>query len=534
MEKTMHQFYKLMKKRLGRRRSTRRARGFGNYAPSFEALESRQMLAVTAVFSPANGALSVYGDSADNTIEISRNIAGNLLVNNGAVTILGGTPTVANTSLIQAFGLSGNDTISLNQANGALPSAKLYGGSGLDTLVGGAGADMLFGQSGNDIMLGNGGADMLFGGSADDELTGGDADDQAFGQSNNDKFVWNPGDDTDLNEGGAGADTVEVNGGGGDESFTTTANGTRVRFDRLNPAPFSIDIGTSESLVLNANGGQDSFSATGNLAALIQITVDGGAGNDTILGSNGIDLLLGGDGDDFIDGQQGSDLAFLGADNDTFQWDPGDGSDTVEGQTGIDKLLFNGSNGAEIFEIMANGPRVRFTRNLGNIVMDMNDVEQYDVNALGSSDTIIANDLTGTDAMVVNFYLAGTIGGGAGDGAADNVIVNGTSGEDVIFVAGNASGVSVSGLAALINILTAEAANDRLTINGLAGDDIVDASALAASGIALTLDGGEDDDALTGGDGADTLLGGNGDDVLMGGPGVDVLDGGPGDNVVIQ
>src|SRR6185369_17265478 len=111
-----------------------------------------------------------------------------------------------------------------------------------------------------------------------------------------------------------------------------TANGTRVRFDRVSPAPFSLDIGTSEKLVLNANGGDDSFSATGNLAALIQITVDGGAGNDTLLGSNGADLLLGGDGNDFIDGNQGTDTALLGAGDDTFQWDPGDGNDIVEGQ----------------------------------------------------------------------------------------------------------------------------------------------------------------------------------------------------------
>src|SRR4029077_12928481 len=99
--------------------------------------------------------------------------------------------------------------------------------------------------------------------------------------------------------GGDGNDTVEVNGGNGAEQFTATANGTRVRFDRVNPAPFSIDIGTSENLVLNANGGDDSFSATGNLAALIKITVDGGTGNDTLLGSNGADVLLGGDGNDF-------------------------------------------------------------------------------------------------------------------------------------------------------------------------------------------------------------------------------------------
>ena len=122
-------------------------------------------------------------------------------------------------------------------------------------------------------------------------MTGGDADDQVFGGAGNDRMIWNPGDDTDLFEGGDGVDTAEVNGGNGAEVFTATANGTRVRFDRLDPAPFSLDIGTTERLVVNMNGGDDSFSATGNLAA-IKITVDGGAGNDTILGSNGADLLL--------------------------------------------------------------------------------------------------------------------------------------------------------------------------------------------------------------------------------------------------
>ena len=344
-------------------------------------------MAVIASFSPASATLTEFGDSLDNTIVTSRDAAGKLLVNGGAVAVQGGTATVANTSLIQVFGQDGNDTISLDESLGALPRANLFGGAGNDVLIGGSGADMLFGQSGNDTLLGKGGNVLLFGGAGNDILTGGDADDQVFGESGDDRMVWNPGDDTDLNEGGAGVDTVEVNGGGAAEVFTATANGTRVRFDRLELAPFSIDIGTSEKLVLNANGGNDSFSATGNLAALIQITVDGGAGNDTLLGSNGIDLLLGGDGDDFIDGQQGNDVAFLGANNDTFQWDPGDGSDTVEGQDGSDKLLFNGSNGAEIFAATANGARILFTRNLGNIVMDLNDVESIDLNTLGNTDT---------------------------------------------------------------------------------------------------------------------------------------------------
>ena len=329
--------------------------------------------AVTSSFSA--GTLTIFGDNLNNTITISRNAAGALLVNGGAVAVTGGTPTVANTTVIQVFGQGGNDTIALNEASGALPRANLFGGAGNDTLTGGSGNDQLFGQSGNDTLLGKGGNDFLFGGSENDTLTGGDADDQVFGESGNDQMIWNPGDDTDLNEGGDAADTVEINGGNGTEQFTATANGTRVRFDRLDPAPFSIDIGTSEKLLLNANGGDDSFSATGNLAALIQITVDGGSGNDTILGSNGSDMLRGGDGADLVDGQQGNDVAFLGAGDDTFQWDPGDGSDTVEGQDGADKLLFNGSNIAESIQVSANGSRVRFTRDIASVVIDLNGTE---------------------------------------------------------------------------------------------------------------------------------------------------------------
>ena len=257
-------------------------------------------MAVTASFS--TDILTVLGDANENTIEASRDAAGTILVNGGAVAVVGGTPTVANTALIQVFGQGEDDTISLNQANGALPAANLFGGAGDDTVTGGAGNDQLFGQSDNDTLLGKGGFDFLFGGAGNDTLTGGDDDDQVFGESGNDRMIWNPGDDTDLFEGGDDEDTAEVNAGSGAEDFTVTANGTRVRFDRLDPAPFSLDIGTTEHLVVNMNNGNDSFSATGDLAALIEITVDGGAGDDTILGSNGNDTLLGGDGNDFIDG----------------------------------------------------------------------------------------------------------------------------------------------------------------------------------------------------------------------------------------
>lgn len=500
-------------------------------AGMFAATAGTANAAVTSSFS--SGTLSITGDALDNTITVLRNAAGQILVNGGAVSVVGGTPTVANTSRIQVFGLGGNDTLTLSEVNGALPAANLFGGEGNDVLTGGSGGDQIFGQAGNDTLLGKGGNDFLFGGNDNDTVTGGDADDQVFGQSGDDRMIWNPGDDTDLNEGGDGADTVEVNGGNGTEQFTTTANGTRVRFDRLNPAPFSIDIGTSENLVLNANGGDDQASATGNLATLIKMTTDGGTGNDTLLGSNGADVILGGDGADFVDGQQGNDVAFLGAGDDDFQWDPGDGSDTVEGQAGSDELRFSGANISERMDVSANGGRVRFTRDIANIVMDLDDVETISTRALGGADRLTTNDLSGTDVTAVTWNLSGSTTATTDDAAADNVVVNATNGADVVSVSGSGTNAQVVGLPVRVGV-TGVGAGDRLTVNALAGDDVVDASPLAANGILLTEDGGDGDDVLLGGSGNDTLLGGNGDDVLLGGPGLDTLDGGAGGNVVID
>jgi Ca2+-binding RTX toxin-like protein len=345
-------------------------------------------------------------------------------------------------------------------------------------------------------------------------------------------MIWNPGDGNDLNEGGAGNDTSEQNGGNGAENFTATANGNRVRFDRIDPAPFFVDIGTTENLVLNANGGDDSFSATGNLAVLIQIIVDGGAGNDRLLGGNGADRLVGGDDNDFIDGNGGNDTVFLGAGDDTFQWDPGDGSDTVEGGDGTDVMAFNGSNLDEKFDISANGQRVRMTRDLGNIVMDLNDVERIDLNALGGADQTTVNDLTGTDLVQVNVNQTGTPGGTTGDGAADAVIVNGTNGNDAIQVLGSGTtGFSVVGLSALVFVTNSEGANDSLTVKALGGEDNVNASTMVADIVKLTEEGGTGNDTLVGSRGNDTLFGGDGDDTVFGFRGDDVMFGGAGRDV---
>ena len=139
-------------------------------------------MAITASFNAAAGVLSIFSDNLDNTVTVSRNAAGNILINGGAVPVAGGNPTVANTALIQAFGLGGNDNLLLDQSLGALPAANLFGGGGNDTATGGSGGDQIFGQGDNDVLLGGGGFDFLFGGAGNDTLTGGDADDQVFGE----------------------------------------------------------------------------------------------------------------------------------------------------------------------------------------------------------------------------------------------------------------------------------------------------------------------------------------------------------------
>src|SRR5215831_6649840 len=447
-------------------------------------------MAVTSTFIPGVGILSVLGDSLDNTITTSRNAAGNILVNGGAVPTNGGTPTIANTSLIQAFGQAGNDTITVDEANGAMPRANLFGGAGNDVLTGGSGADLLFGQSGNDVLNGRGGNDLLFGGDGNDVLTGGTGDDQVFGEAGNDRLVWNPGDGSDLFEGGAGTDTAEVNGGNGAEVFTITANGDRVRFDRVSPAPFFLDIGTTENLVVNANGGDDVITAGNGLSTLIQLTLDGGTGNDTITGGDGNDQLRGGDGNDLVVGGRGNDTAQLGAGDDTFVWNPGDGSDVVEGQDGIDTLQFNGANISEKIDISANGTRARFTRDVANITMDLNGVERINFTALGGVDNITVNDLSGTDVTQIGIDLAATPGSGVGDGAADTVTVNGTATNDQITIASSGASVVVGGLHAQVTIDGAEAANDTLIVNGLGGDDVISAANGLAGLIHLKIDGG--------------------------------------------
>ena len=97
--------------------------------------------------------------------------------------------------------------------------------------------------------------------------------------------------------------------------------------------------------------------------------------------------FIGGAGNDFVDGNIGADTAQLGSGNDTFQWDPGDGSDTVDGQAGNDTLAFNGSNIGENIDARRQRPRVRLTRNVAAITMDLDGIEQRRTSAPSAAPT---------------------------------------------------------------------------------------------------------------------------------------------------
>ncbi|MDX2197794.1 MAG: calcium-binding protein [Phycisphaerae bacterium] len=494
----------------------------------------------------------------------------------------------ANDSLVISA-LDGADGITATTLPAGVIKLTLDGGEDNDTLLGSQGVDLFLGGNGDDFIFGDNGNDTALMGAGADvfQWDPGDGSDVVEGQNGVDAMIFfgsnaaesinavangartlftrDVGNITmDLNEveniefralGGADnvtigdlsathVDRVDVDlrsaSGGGDgaaDSVTVSATESAETFGATGDAGgvsvfglaatvrvFFADV-ASDRLTLNALGGDDVVDASSMETGGIPLTINGGLGND---------VMLGGAAADFFNGGDGADVALMGAGDDTFVWNPGDDNDTLEGQGGFDTMLFNGANVSELITIFANGGRAVFTRNVANVIMDMNDVESIDFTARGGADSITVQDLSGTDVTEINANLEATPGAGVGDGQADNIIVTGTSGDDVATLAGDSSGTSVFGLAAQINITGTEAANDRVTINTLAGDDVVEASGLAAGAIQLTANGGDDDDVLVGGAGNDVLSGGNGDDVLLGGPGTDTLDGGSGSNVVIQ
>jgi Ca2+-binding RTX toxin-like protein len=226
-------------------------------------------MAIEANFT--GGLLSVTGDNGGDGITVTRDPAGNILINDGAISVQGDQPpTLTNTTQIDVFGGNRNDTISLDNvappAGQALPPAHLFGGNGNDTLNGGAGNDILDGGNGNDTVVGGKGADMASLGAG------------------NDTFVWNDGDGSDVVEGQAGFDTLVFNGKNDatKEQMSISANDGRATLTRTQ-GNIAMDLNSVERIELNALGGDDSVTINNlNGTDVKEVAIDLGAGADNI------------------------------------------------------------------------------------------------------------------------------------------------------------------------------------------------------------------------------------------------------------
>src|SRR5262245_51078630 len=227
-------------------------------------------------------------------------------------------------------------------------------------------------------------------------------------------------------------DTLVVKGSAAGERLAlrlaSGAPGTlQVDFGDDGTADASFDRATFSQIRVTLREGDDAFRVDQVNGAFADeaLTVEGDDGNVTFAGGDGAEHFVGGAGDDSVDGNRGNDLADLGSGQDTFRWDPGDGSDTIDGQNGTDTLDFNGAAANETMSLSANGARSVFLRDVASIRMDMDNVEALDLTALGGTDTVTIDDMTGTDFKLADVDLQGPAGGG--DGAVDTVTVNGTA-----------------------------------------------------------------------------------------------------------
>jgi Ca2+-binding RTX toxin-like protein len=462
---------------------------------------------------------------------------------------------IGTTETLRVNGAGGHDVITGGLGLAGLIALQLNGGAGNDTITGGDGDDTITGGDGNDVLVGSRGNDRI----------------SAF--AGNDRMIWNNGDGSDILEGAGGFDTAVVNGSDtAADLFTINPNGARVDFDRVNFGQFSLDIGTSEALVVNGLAGNDTITGASGLDGLIALQLNGGVGNDSITGGDGDDVMAGDAGSDRLIGFRGDDTMLGGGGNDRMIWNNGDGTDVMEGGAGNDVAEVNGSDTAgDEFTILANGLRVDFDRvNFGQFGLDIGSTETLVVNGLGGNDTMTGGEgLDGIIRLQLNGGLGNdTIIGGDGDdvmaggagndrlvgfrgddamlggGGADRMVWNngdgtdlmeGGAGNDVAEVNGSDTAGDEFTVVANGNRVDFDRVNfgqfgldigttETLIVNGLGGDDTMTAGTGLDPLIDIVFNGGAGNDSLTGGDGDDLLHGGAGADTFVFGRGQDTID----------
>src|SRR5262245_55044928 len=116
---------------------------------------------------------------------------------------------------------------------------------------------------------------------------------------------------------------------GADASGAITLSGV------ANP-PSGINLATCQAMIVLGQGSNDTINLSDLPVGNRTIFVDGGAGDDNIIGTAGPDALAGGDGRDFIFGGAGDDILTGDRGDDQLAGDAG--NDSIDGGTGSDAV----------------------------------------------------------------------------------------------------------------------------------------------------------------------------------------------------
>ncbi len=181
-----------------------------------------------------------------------------------------------------------------------------YGTAAGEILNGTSGTDVIFGLGGNDTLSGAASADRLFGGEGADTIVGGLGDDVLSGDAGDDVFSFTNGDGYDFVSGGAGYDMI-----------VATANNCAIALSTLSGIEEISTGGFSGVTVWGSNVAAGDMLDFSGVTMTGIVKIDGGSGNDVLIGSAGADTLVGGSGNDTLSGHLGNDSIDGGSNTDT-------------------------------------------------------------------------------------------------------------------------------------------------------------------------------------------------------------------------
>ena len=429
------------------------------------------------------------------------------------------------------------------------------GGSADDVLIGDAARNQLYGGEGLDTLIGQGGDDWLDGGSGPaNQMQGGVGDDTYVVSASGDTIVEWAGEGVDtvrtalsvltlaaqvenltftgsgrfvgvgnagnnVITGGLAGDTLA--GRDGDDTLSGGSGGANTLIGGLGDDTFVVQV-VGDSVVEYAGEGTDTVQTT--LAAYtlrnhLENLTYAGAGQFSGVGNASANTIIGGGADDRLNGLAGDDRLYGGAGWDTLIG--GAGSDLLDGGADVDLADYSAQT-ASVHVNLATG----LAQNDGQGGVDtLVSIE----NATGGSgsDVLIGdagvNDLSGGDGadMLVGLGGGDRLTGGLGldtlqGGLGDDFYFDPEPGDTLVEFAGE--GVDTIWAYAIDYTLPAHFENLQFGNPGVAHEAF----------------GNDEDNRIEGGDLGDFLAGGGGDDTLLGGfLGDDVLRGDSGNDLLI-